>query len=168
MAAKKPWTGFSPLQYALMSAAALATLLFCVCAGSVRVPRSKHVRIVGRADGGMNASIIWTSAPSVLAVMLSGDALAAGGAMQGLLKTRGRTAPRSRVGGRVAAASLSIALGLTLRGHGAAARPSWRWVFAFLSLARSWASREGSTARCPPTRSFGGRDLHMFAHSCSA
>ncbi len=55
--------------------------------------------------------------------------------MQGLLKTRGRTAPRSRVGGRVAAASLSIALGLTLRGHGAAARPSWRWVFAFLSLA---------------------------------
>lgn len=139
MAAKKSRTGFSPLQYALMTAAALATLLTCVCAGSVRVPPLEALAaIFGRLDGGMNASIILNvRVPRVLAVMLSGAMLSlSGGAMQGLLRNPladGSTFGVS--GGASLGATLAIALGLTIPGVTGGATSIMAVVFAFLSLA---------------------------------
>ena len=139
MLTKKPRTGFSPLQYALMTAAALATLLACICAGSVRVPPLEALAaIFGRANGGMNDSIILNvRVPRVLSVMLSGAMLSlAGGAMQGLLRNPladGSTFGVS--GGASLGATLSIALGLTIPGIAGGATSIMAVVFAFFSLA---------------------------------
>lgn len=139
MATKKPRTGFSPLQYALMTAAALATLLACICAGSVRVPPLEALAaIFGRANGGMNDSIILNvRVPRVLSVMLSGAMLSlSGGAMQGLLRNPladGSTFGVS--GGASLGATLSIALGLTIPGIAGGATSIMAVVFAFFSLA---------------------------------
>lgn len=138
MAAKKSRTGFSPLQYALMTAAALATLVACVCAGSVRVPPLEaFAAIFGRMDG-MNASIIVNvRLPRVLAVMFSGAMLSvAGGAMQGLLRNPladGSTFGVS--GGASLGATLAIALGLTIPGVTGGATSIMAVLFAFFSLA---------------------------------
>ena len=139
MLTKKPRTGFSPLQYALMTAAALATLLACICAGSVRVPPLEALAaIFGRANGGMNDSIILNvRVPRVLSVMLSGAMLSlSGGAMQGLLRNPladGSTFGVS--GGASLGATLSIALGLTIPGIAGGATSIMAVVFAFFSLA---------------------------------
>ena len=81
MAAKKPRGGFSPLQYFLMSSAALVTLVFCACAGSVYVPPLEALSaILGRASEGVGASIIVNvRLPRVIAVMLSGGLCGIGG-----------------------------------------------------------------------------------------
>lgn len=122
-----------------MTAAALVTLLTCVCAGSVRVPPLEALAaIFGRLDGGMNASIILNvRVPRVLAVMLSGSMLSlSGGAMQGLLRNPladGSTFGVS--GGASLGATLAIALGLTIPGVTGGATSIMAVVFAFLSLA---------------------------------
>ena len=139
MLTKKPRTGFSPLQYALMTAAALATLLACICAGSVRVPPLEALAaIFGRANGGMNDSIILNvRVPRVLSVMLSGAMLSlSGGAMQGLLRNPladGSTFGVS--GGASLGATLSIALGLSIPGIAGGATSIMAVLFAFFSLA---------------------------------
>ncbi len=139
MATKKTRAGFSPLQYGLMSAAALATLLFCVCAGSVYVPPLEALSaILGRAEAGMNASIILNvRLPRVLSVMLSGAMLSlSGGAMQGLL--RNPLADGSTFGvsaGASLGATLAIALGLSIPGVTGGATSIMAVVFAFFSLA---------------------------------
>ena len=139
MATKKPRTGFSPLQYALMAAVALMTLLICVCAGSVYVPPLEALSaILGRAGEGLNASIILNvRLPRVIAVMLSGAMLAlSGGAMQGLL--RNPLADGSTFGvsaGASLGATLAIALGLSIPGLTGGAVSILSVVFAFFSLA---------------------------------
>jgi iron complex transport system permease protein len=121
-----------------MSAAALGTLLFCVCAGSVYVPPLEALSaIFGRASG-MNASIILNvRLPRVIAVMLSGAMLSlSGGAMQGLL--RNPLADGSTFGvsaGASLGATLAIALGLTIPGVTGGATAILAVMFAFLSLA---------------------------------
>lgn len=138
MAARSTRVGFSPLQYALMSAAALATLLICVCAGSVYVPPLEALSAIFGVGGGMNASIILNiRLPRVLAVLLSGAMLSlSGGAMQGLLRNPladGSTFGVS--GGASLGATLSIALGLTLPGLAGGGTSIMAVVFAFVSLA---------------------------------
>ncbi len=139
MAAKKPRGGFSPLQYFLMSSAALVTLVFCACAGSVYVPPLEALSaILGRASEGVGASIIVNvRLPRVIAVMLSGAMLSlSGGAMQGLL--RNPLADGSTFGvssGASLGATLSIALGLSIPGLAGGATSLMAVVFAFFSLA---------------------------------
>ena len=122
-----------------MTAAALATLLTCIYAGSVRVPPLEALAaIFGQADGGMNASIIVNvRVPRVLAVMLSGAMLSlSGGAMQGLLRNPladGSTFGVS--GGASLGATLAIALGLTIPGVTGGATSIMAVVFACFSLA---------------------------------
>lgn len=121
-----------------MTAAALAVLLFCVCAGSVYIPPFDTLAaIIGRAGDSMNASIILNiRLPRVIAVMLSGAMLAlSGGAMQGLL--RNPLADGSTFGvsaGASLGATLSIALGLSIPCLTGGATSLMAMLFAFLSL----------------------------------
>ncbi len=169
MAIRKPRPGFSPLQYALMSAAALATLLFCVGAGSVYVPPLESLRAILGLEGGMNASIIVNvRLPRVVSVMLAGAMLSlAGGAMQGLL--RNPLADGSTFGvsaGASLGATLAIALGLTIPGLAGGATSLMAVAFAFGSLALIM----GLAARLDGTLSTNtiilvGVIFTMFAHS---
>ena len=138
MAAKRLRAGFSPLQYALMTAVTLITLLFCVCAGSVQVPPLEALSaIFGRASGINGSIILNVRLPRVIAVMLSGAMLSlSGGAMQGLL--RNPLADGSTFGvsaGASLGATLAIALGLSIPGVAGGATTVTAVVFAFLSLA---------------------------------
>jgi iron complex transport system permease protein len=140
MAGNKPLRpGFSPLQYGLMAAVTLLTLLLCVCAGSVYVPPLTTIgSILGLSRDPMAASIILSvRLPRVLSVMMSGAMLAvSGGAMQGLL--RNPLADGSTFGvsaGASLGATLSIALGLAIPGFAGGATALMAVVFAFLSLA---------------------------------
>ncbi len=137
MASKKYILGFSPFQYGLMAAAALATLLFCVCAGSVQVPPLETLAAILGKSGGKSASIIVNvRLPRVISVMLSGAMLAlSGGAMQGLL--RNPLADGSTFGvsaGASLGATIAIALGLSIPGISGGATMLMAMVFAFLSL----------------------------------
>jgi iron complex transport system permease protein len=122
-----------------MAAAALMTLLFCVCAGSVYVPPLEALSaILGRAGEGLNASIILNvRLPRVIAVMFSGAMLAlSGSAMQGLL--RNPLADGSTFGvsaGASLGATLAIALGISIPGLTGGAVSILAVVFAFFSLA---------------------------------
>jgi iron complex transport system permease protein len=121
-----------------MAAAALATLVFCVCAGSVYVPPLETFQAILGRGSGMNASIILNvRLPRVITVMLSGAMLSlSGGAMQGLL--RNPLADGSTFGvsaGASLGATLAIALGLTIPGLAGGATSILAGVFAFLSLA---------------------------------
>jgi iron complex transport system permease protein len=120
-----------------MTAAALATLVFCVCAGSVYVPPLETLTAILGLGGGMNAAIIVNvRLPRVISVMLSGAMLAlSGGAMQGLL--RNPLADGSTFGvsaGASLGATLAIALGLSIPGFTGGATTVMAMVFAFLSL----------------------------------
>jgi iron complex transport system permease protein len=121
-----------------MSAAALATLLFCVCAGSVQVPPLEALAAIFGKASSMNGSIILNvRLPRVIAVMLSGAMLSlSGGAMQGLL--RNPLADGSTFGvsaGASLGATLAIALGFSIPGVAGGATTMTAVVFAFGSLA---------------------------------
>lgn len=132
-------TGFSPLHYTLMAAAAFFALLFCVCAGSVYVPPLETLAaMLGRSQDPLTASIILgVRLPRVIAVMLSGAMLSlAGGAMQGLLLNP--LADGSTFGvsaGASLGATISIALGLAIPGVTGGVTAVMAVAFAFLSLA---------------------------------
>ena len=130
-------------EYLLFFAVTLLTLLFCVCAGSVRIPLQQTASIVwaalcGLSDAGDPAAAIILSVrlPRVLCTALTGANLSlCGAAMQGLLKNP--LADGSTIGvssGAALGAALSIALGITLPGFSMAGTMAMAMLFAFLSL----------------------------------
>ena len=134
---------FSPLTLGLFALVTAATLVFCVCTGSVSIPLSETVRVFARALSGRAqentsaASIILNvRLPRVLCVLLTGSSLAlCGASMQGLLKNS--LADGSTLGvstGASLGAALAIALGITLPGIPFAGTMVMAILFAFLSL----------------------------------
>jgi iron complex transport system permease protein len=135
--------GYSAAQIALFSLAAVATLLFCVSAGSVGIPVSETFTVIWNAVFGlpqpdsMAVSIILSvRLPRVLCVALTGAALSlCGAAMQGLL--RNPLADGSTLGvssGASLGAVIAIAFGITIPNLPFAGTMVLAMGFAFLSL----------------------------------
>ena len=134
---------FRPWEYALFAAAAVLTLLLCVCVGSVNVPPQETAAVIWNAilgkpvGSGMSDSIIYSvRLPRVLCVALVGAALSlSGGAMQGLLKNP--LADGSTLGvssGAALGAVIAIAFGITLPAVPFAGTMVMAILFAFISL----------------------------------
>ena len=135
---------FTPLTYALLAAALLLTMIFCVCVGSVRISFSDTVTAIWRALWGMPIPqgtakniILNVRLPRVLCVTLSGAALSlCGAAMQGLL--RNPLADGSTMGvssGAALGAVIAMAAGFTLPGSNYGGVMVTAMAFAFGSLA---------------------------------
>ena len=134
---------FSPLALGLFALVTAATLVFCVCTGSVSIPFSETVRVLIRAllgqaqdDSSAVPIILNVRLPRVLCVLLTGSSLAlCGASMQGLLKNS--LADGSTLGvstGASLGAALAIALGITLPSLPFAGTMVMAILFAFLSL----------------------------------
>lgn len=135
--------GFGPGAYLLFSVITLASMILCVCVGSVNIPLRDTLTVVGAAVSGreipniMARSIILSvRIPRVLCVALVGACLAlCGAAMQGLLKNP--LADGSTMGvssGASLGAIVSIAFGITIPGLGFSGTTVMAILFAFLSL----------------------------------
>lgn len=125
--------------YLLLSAAVLATALLCICVGSVSIPVSETLTVIGKALLQKTADspiILSVRLPRVICVALSGAALSLSGvAMQGLLKNP--LADGSTLGvssGASLGAVVAIAFGITLPGLPFAGTTVLAILFAFLSL----------------------------------
>ncbi len=134
---------FSPLTLTLFALVTAATLIFCVCLGSVRIPLGDTVTVLWRAlrgqelpDSSAVPIILNVRLPRVLCVMLTGASLAlCGASMQGLLKNS--LADGSTLGvstGASLGAALAIAFGITLPQIPFAGTMVMAILFAFLSL----------------------------------
>ena len=134
---------FSPLTYALLAAALLMTMIFCVCVGSVRIRIADTVTAVWNAVWGLPIPeniakniILNVRLPRVLCVALAGAALSiCGAAMQGLL--RNPLADGSTLGvssGAALGALTAIAAGFTIPGSSFGGTMVSAMVFAFGSL----------------------------------
>ncbi|MBQ1366603.1 MAG: iron ABC transporter permease [Firmicutes bacterium] len=134
---------FSPLTLGLFALVTAATLVLCVCTGSVNIPINETVRVLFRAilrqaqdDSSAVPIILNVRLPRVLCVLLTGSSLAlCGASMQGLLKNS--LADGSTLGvstGASLGAALAIALGITLPGIPFAGTMVMAILFAFLSL----------------------------------
>ena len=134
---------FSPLVYALFTALLIATLLLCICVGSVDIPLSDTVTALWNAlwglpipEGISKAIILSVRLPRVVCVALVGAALSlCGAAMQGLL--RNPLADGSTLGvssGASLGAVIALAFEITLPGLPYAGTMVMAMGFAFLSL----------------------------------
>ncbi|MBE5811681.1 MAG: iron ABC transporter permease [Clostridiales bacterium] len=135
---------FSWKTYVLFVAALIATMLLCICAGSVSIPLGDTVTALWNSlwgidiPAGISKSIILNvRLPRVLNVALVGAALSlCGAAMQGLL--RNPLADGSTLGvssGASLGAVLALALGITIPGTTYGGTMVMAMLFAFLSLA---------------------------------
>jgi len=135
---------FSWKTYVLFVAALIATMLLCICAGSVSIPLGDTVTALWNSlwgidiPAGISKSIILNvRLPRVLNVALVGAALSlCGAAMQGLL--RNPLADGSTLGvssGASLGAVLALALGITIPGTTYGGTMIMAMTFAFLSLA---------------------------------
>ena len=140
MILKKPLKeGLSPGICLLLSAAVLATMLLCICVGSVSVPVEETLTVIGKAllRKSVDSPIILSvRLPRVICVALYGAALSLSGvAMQGLLKNP--LADGSTLGvssGASLGAVVAIAFGITLPELPFAGTTVMAILFAFLSL----------------------------------
>ena len=141
---KRKREGYRPLEMAAMGAATLATMLLCVCVGSVGLPLKQTATVIWNAiwglpmPEGISSSIILSvRLPRVLCVALSGAALSlCGAAMQGLL--RNPLADGSTLGvstGASLGAVIAIAFGISFPGLPFAGTMLMAMLFGFLSLA---------------------------------
>lgn len=138
---------FSLWEYLFFSAVTLLTLWICVCLGSVNVPMTDTLSVIGQAlrallwrkpqPTGLTAAVILSvRLPRVLCVAMTGAALSlAGAAMQGLLKNP--LADGSTLGvssGAALGAVVAIAFGLRFPSLPFAGTMVTAMLFAFLSL----------------------------------
>ena len=141
---KKLSEHFSWRTYVLFTAALIAAMLLCICAGSVNIPLGDTVTALWNSLWGMEipagiskSIILNVRLPRVLNVALVGAALSlCGTAMQGLL--RNPLADGSTLGvssGASLGAVLAMALGITIPGTTYGGTMVMAMVFAFLSLA---------------------------------
>ena len=140
---KRKREGYRPLEMAAMGAATLATMLLCVCVGSVGLPIGQTATVIWNAiwglpmpEGFSTSIILSVRLPRVLCVALSGAALSlCGAAMQGLL--RNPLADGSTLGvsaGASLGAVIALALGVTIPGSDYGGTMLMAMAFAFLSL----------------------------------
>ncbi len=141
---KKRTDGFRISDYIVFTVITVATMLLCICVGSVSLPLKATVRCIVNALTGapqteykLAASIILpVRLPRVLCVAIVGASLSLGGAaMQGLLKPP--LADGSTMGvasGASLGAILSIAFGVTIPGLPFAGQTGMAILFAFGSL----------------------------------
>jgi len=134
---------FSWKTYVLFVAALIATMLLCICVGSVNIPLKDTVTALWNSLWGMEiptgiskSIILNVRLPRVLNVALVGAALSlCGAAMQGLL--RNPLADGSTLGvssGASLGAVLALALGITIPGTTYGGTMIMAMLFAFLSL----------------------------------
>ncbi len=136
---KKRTEGFRIFEYSMFGIVTLATILLCVCLGSVNIPIKDTLTAIWNAITGQPVSqsiIVFVRLPRVLCVALVGAALSiCGGAMQGLL--RNPLADGSTLGvssGASLGAVIAIAFGVTIPGISFAGTMVMAMLFAFLSL----------------------------------
>ena len=140
---KAPPDRLIPLEYRLYTLALLATLLLCVCVGSVSVPLRSTLSALGSGlfgwptePGVPRAIILSVRVPRVLCVALSGASLSlCGAAMQGLL--RNPLADGSTLGvsaGASLGAVVALAFGISIPGLPYAGTMGMAMAFAFGSL----------------------------------
>ena len=136
---KKRTEGFRIFEYSMFGIVTLATILLCVCLGSVNIPLKDTLTAIWNAITGQPVSqsiIVLVRLPRVLCVALVGAALSiCGGAMQGLL--RNPLADGSTLGvtsGASLGAVIAIAFGVTIPGISFAGTMVMAILFAFLSL----------------------------------
>ncbi len=126
---------FSPLAYGLMTLALVATMLLCICVGSVAVPLKATWAALWNLpmpEGVSRAIIMNVRLPRVLCVALTGAALSLGGAaMQGLL--RNPLAEGSTLG-VASGASLGAVLALAFGASAFGGVMGMAMLFAFLSI----------------------------------
>ncbi|MGD9559911.1 MAG: FecCD family ABC transporter permease [Oscillospiraceae bacterium] len=134
---------FSIWHYLLFALATVASVLLCVCVGSVNIPLSHTLTALWNAVWGRpipqdisGPIILSVRLPRVLCVALVGASLAlCGGAMQGLL--RNPLADGSMLGvssGASLGAVIAIAFGIAVPGLPFAGTMVMAMLFAFLSL----------------------------------
>ena len=134
---------FGPVIYGLFLLALVATMLLCVCAGSVAIPLGDTLTVLWNSlwslpmpEGVATAIILSVRLPRVLCVALVGASLSlCGAAMQGLL--RNPLADGSTLGvssGASLGAVIAIALGVTVPGWTFGGTMLMAMLFAFLSL----------------------------------
>ena len=134
---------FSWKTYVLFVAALIATMLLCICVGSVNIPLKDTVTALWNSLWGMEiptgiskSIILNVRLPRVLNVALVGAALSlCGAAMQGLL--RNPLADGSTLGvssGASLGAVLALALGIVIPGTTYGGTMVMAMLFAFLSL----------------------------------
>lgn len=130
-------------EYIILLAITLATMLLCVCVGSVGIPVGDTLTAIWNTIFGLPAPegisqsvIVFVRLPRVLCVALVGASLSlCGAAMQGLL--RNPLADGSTLGvssGASLGAVIAIAFGITIPGINLAGTMVMAIVFAFLSL----------------------------------
>ena len=135
--------GYGLAVYLLFTGIMLLTGILCVCVGSVNVPVSDTLKIIGNAilrrpaaPGAASSIILSVRLPRVLCVALTGAALSVcGGAMQGLLKNP--LADGSTLGvssGASLGAAVAIAFEIRLPFLPFSATMAMAMLFAFLSL----------------------------------
>ena len=140
---KKLSEHFSWRTYVLFVAALIATMLLCICVGSVNIPLKDTVTALWNSLWGMEiptgiskSIILNVRLPRVLNVALVGAALSlCGAAMQGLL--RNPLADGSTLGvssGASLGAVLALALGIVIPGTTYGGTMIMAMLFAFLSL----------------------------------
>ena len=135
--------GFRAIEYAAFAAVTLATMLVCVCLGSVSIPLGDTVTAIWNTifhlpvpEGISQSVIVFVRLPRVLSVALVGAALSlCGGATQGLL--RNPLADSSTLGvssGAAVGAIIALAFGIVIPGLGSAGTMLTAMVTAFLTL----------------------------------
>jgi iron complex transport system permease protein len=135
--------GFRIVEYFIFFLVMLATLVLCVCVGSVNIPVQDTLTAIWNTvfglpipEGISQPIIVFVRLPQVLCVALVGASLSlCGCAMQGLL--RNPLADGSTLGvssGASLGAVLSIAFGVTIPGIPFAGTMVMAILFAFLSL----------------------------------
>ncbi|HWQ58677.1 MAG TPA: iron ABC transporter permease [Clostridia bacterium] len=135
--------GFRLHEYLIFSAATIAVLALCVCAGSVNIPLGDTATVVWNAiwklpmpEGISDSIILSVRLPRVLCVALMGASLSlCGAAMQGLLKNP--LADGSTLGvssGASLGAVIAIAFNITLPNVPFAGTVAMAMLFAFASL----------------------------------
>lgn len=140
---KRDTETFHPWEYALFALATLATLVVCVCVGSVNIPLKETAAIVWNAiwklpmpEAFSDTIVLAVRLPRVVCVALVGASLSlCGGAMQGLLKNP--LADGSTLGvssGASLGAVIAIAFGITIPSLPFAGTVVMAMLFAFLSL----------------------------------
>lgn len=136
--------GFQPYIYGWFTLALLATVLLCVCVGSVWIPLGDTLAVLWNALWGLpnspglaRAIVLSVRLPRVLCVALVGASLSlCGAAMQGLL--RNPLADGSTLGvssGASLGAVIALAFQVTLPGLPWAGAMGMAMLFAFISLA---------------------------------
>ena len=140
----KPTTDrFSPKTYLLFLLALIATMLLCVCAGSVSIPLQDTVVAIWNAlwrlpvpEGISKSIILSVRLPRVICVALTGASLSlCGAAMQGLL--RNPLADGSTLGvssGASLGAVIALAFGISIPGLPYMGTMLLAMLFAFASL----------------------------------